>query len=132
MDKQLFSKLVLEAVNALPDEFADRLENVDVIVEDQPDEKQLKKVPERSLLLGLYEGIPQTKRGSSYGMVLPDKITIFQKPIEQKCRTDEDIVRQVGETVRHEIAHHFGISDDQLRLFERERRNKLAKENSIT
>ena len=132
MDKPLFSKLVLEAVNALPDEFADRLENVDVIVEDQPDEKQLKKVPERSLLLGLYEGIPQTKRGSSYGMVLPDKITIFQKPIEQKCRTDEDIVRQVGETVRHEIAHHFGISDDQLRLFERERRNKLAKENSIT
>ena len=105
---------------------------MDVIVEDQPDEKQLKKVPERSLLLGLYEGIPQTKRGSSYGMVLPDKITIFQKPIEQKCRTDEDIVRQVGETVRHEIAHHFGISDDQLRLFERERRNKLAKENSIT
>jgi len=69
-------------------------------------------------LLGLYEGIPQTKRGSGYNLVLPDKITIFQKPIERVCRNDEEIEAEVQKVVRHEIAHHFGIGDDVLRMIE--------------
>jgi predicted Zn-dependent protease with MMP-like domain len=67
------------------------------------------------ILLGLYEGIPQTRRISNYGMVLPDKITIFQKNIEAKCRNEEEILAEIEHVVKHEIAHHFGISDDRLR-----------------
>jgi predicted Zn-dependent protease with MMP-like domain len=63
----------------------------------------------------LYQGIPLTKRSSHYGLVLPDKITIYRRPIEQVCRSSEQIIRQVQRTVKHEIAHHFGISDDRLR-----------------
>ena len=69
-------------------------------------------------LLGLYEGIPQTERGSGYNLVLPDKITIFHKPIERVCRNDTEIEAEVQKAVRHEIAHHFGISDDAPRMVE--------------
>ncbi len=67
------------------------------------------------LLLGLYQGIPLTKRTTNYGLVLPDKVTIFQGPIERLCRTPEQVVKRVQRTVKHELAHHFGISDDRLR-----------------
>jgi predicted Zn-dependent protease with MMP-like domain len=70
-------------------------------------------------LLGLYEGVPLTQRSSYYGMVTPDKITIFQKPIEEKCRTEEKITREIQRVVRHEIAHHFGISDARLDQIEK-------------
>ena len=65
-------------------------------------------------LLGLYEGVPRTKRGSHYGLVTPDKITIFQKPIEARCRHDAEITAEIQSVVKHEIAHHFGISDARL------------------
>lgn len=116
MDRARFEELVTQTVKSLPDEFLNRLDNIDVIVEDQATVTQLRKsrLKANQILLGLYEGVPRTKRGSGYGLVLPDKITIFQKPIEALCRTEEEIVAEIGRVVKHEIAHHFGISDARL------------------
>jgi predicted Zn-dependent protease with MMP-like domain len=96
------------------------MDNVDVVVEDYPTAEQLEseETEDETLLLGLYEGIPQTCRGSYYGMVVPDKITIFQKAIESVAVTDNEIERQIQKTVRHEIAHHFGSSEETLREIE--------------
>ena len=120
MDRNLFVQLVAEAVEGLPDDFRDRLENVAVVVEDYPSQEQLRQagLREHQTLLGLYQGVPLTRRGSYYGMVPPDKITIFQKPIEAKCRDDSHIVLEIRRVVRHEIAHHFGIGDGRLRELE--------------
>ena len=123
MQRQRFEALVIKAIDQLPSEFQDKLENVDVIVEDWPTQRQLSQLglKHRSQLLGLYEGIPQTERGRDYNLVLPDKITIFYKPIEAKCRSDREIETEIGEVVRHEIAHHFGIGDETLRRIENQK-----------
>ncbi len=117
MDRARFERLVAEAVDKLPDEFHEKLENIDVVVERQPTFRQLAEAGLKSdeTLLGLYEGIPQTERGRHYGLVVPDKITIFQRPIEAQCSNDVEIRSQIRETVLHEIAHHFGIDDNRLR-----------------
>lgn len=117
MDRARFERLVAEAVDKLPDEFHEKLANIDVVVERQPTFRQLAEAGLRSgeTILGLYEGIPQTERGRHYGLVVPDKITIFQRPIEAQCRNDVEIRSQIRGTVLHEIAHHFGIDDDRLR-----------------
>lgn len=115
-----FHNLVIKAINELPPEFHDRLENVDVVVEDWPSPAQLSRnnVKNRFSLLGLYEGVPHLKRGPGYGMVLPDKITIFRKPIEARCHSWQEVEEEVGRVVRHEIAHHFGIDEYRLRTLE--------------
>ncbi len=120
MDREKFETLVVEAIDNLPLEFRNKLENVDVIVEDWPTSGQLKKVKlgHRSQLLGLYEGVPQTKRGRGYGLVPPDKISIFRKPIEGQCHSNEEIGVKITEVVCHEIAHHFGIDERTLRSIE--------------
>ncbi len=112
-----FEQLVVEALEALPEFFQQKLQNIDVIVSDWPTpaEQQAVHLQPGHLLFGLYQGIPLTQRTSNYGLVLPDKITIYHLPIEQVCRTRERIMAQVQRTVRHELAHHFGISDDRLR-----------------
>ena len=117
MDREKFEELVQKAVESLPSEFIDRLNNVDVVVADQPTASQLRKsrLKANQILLGLYEGVPQTRRGTGYGMVLPDKITIFQNTIEAKCHNNEEILAEIEHVVKHEIAHHFGISDARLR-----------------
>ena len=117
MDRGKFEELVDKAMKSLPQEFLDHLDNVDVLVADQPTPGQLRKsnLKANQTLLGLYEGIPQTRRTSNYGMVLPDKITIFQTTIEAKCRDEEAIIAEIEHVVKHEIAHHFGISDARLR-----------------
>ncbi len=124
MEKDQFEAYVLDAVEALPQEFKDKLENVDVVVQDWPDREQMGKLGLRNRyqLLGLYEGVPQTARSRGYSMVMPDKISIFQKPIEATCHTAAEVVEQIGAVVRHEIAHHFGISDATLYRIEREKR----------
>jgi len=116
----MFEQLVAKAVEDLPQEFLTRLHNIDVVVEDYPSLGKMSKVGLRrgQTLLGLYEGVPQTKRSSHYGLVPPDKITIFQKPIEAKCRHNAGITAEIQRVVRHEIAHHFGISDARLRQIE--------------
>jgi predicted Zn-dependent protease with MMP-like domain len=117
MDVEKFEDLVDKVVKSLPQEFLDLMDNVEVLVSGQPTSAQLRKngLKANQTLLGLYEGVPQTRRTTSYGMVLPDKITIFQKTIEAKCRNDEEILAEIEHVVKHEIAHHFGISDARLR-----------------
>lgn len=124
MERDEFERLVAEAVKALPDEFLARLENIDITVEDAPTKEQLREnhLPRNYTLLGLYEGVPLTERGAHYGLVLPDKITIFQKPIEASCHNASEIIAEVESTVRHEIAHHFGMSDAWLSQLEKRRR----------
>jgi predicted Zn-dependent protease with MMP-like domain len=123
MQRERFEALVARAIDNLPPEFQHKLENVDVVVEDWPSPVQLRrgKHIHPSQLLGLYQGVPQTRRGRGYGLVLPDKISIFQKPIEAQCRFDDEIEAKIDEVVRHEIAHHFGLDDTTLRKIEREK-----------
>ncbi len=117
MTREEFKQLVNEGVKAIPQKFLDKLSNVAMVVEDEPTQEQLKKNHVRRgwTLFGLYEGVPQTVRGSSYGWVLPDKITIFQKPIEESTHTPEEIKEIVKDTVWHEIAHHFGMNEVEVR-----------------
>lgn len=125
MQREEFEALVAKVVDNLPLEFQRKLENVDIVVEDWPSPRQLRQVKlvNRRQLLGLYEGVPQTRRGRSYGMVLPDKISIFQQPIETQCHSEKEIEVKIGEVVRHELAHHFGLDDKTLRQIERRRRS---------
>ncbi len=101
-----FEELVAEALDGLPGDLGRAMDNVSVFVEDRS---------RRGNLLGLYEGIPLTKRYSGYsGMVMPDRITIFRQTICEACDTEGEVVQQVRRTVVHEVAHHFGITDARL------------------
>jgi len=102
-----FEELVVDAVDGLPEWVHERLDNVEILIEDGPP-------PDQPNLLGLYEGIPLTERGYGYSGVLPDRITIFRASIESHARSDDDLRRLVAETVVHEVAHFFGISDRRL------------------
>ncbi len=121
MDRERFKGLVARAIAALPDEFISKLENIDVVVEDYPSQGQRARMGLKrgQTLLGLYEGVPLTRRSTHYGLVPPDKITIFRKPIEAKCRYNVTITAEIQRVVKHEIAHHFGIGDTRLEQLER-------------
>lgn len=116
METERFERLVVRAIESLPDEFRERLDNIDVTVVDEPSRQQLSRTDRKrgETLLGLYEGVPLPNRTHGYGFVVPDMITIFQGPIEAMCQSDSDIVTAIQKVVLHEIAHHFGISDDRL------------------
>ena len=124
MQRQRFEELVIAAIERLPPEFQSKLENVDILVEDWPSKAQIKtlRLGHKGQLLGLYEGIPQTRRGNAYNLVLPDKITIFQKPIEAICHSESEIQAEIGSVVRHEIAHHFGTDEQTIRKIESKKR----------
>jgi predicted Zn-dependent protease with MMP-like domain len=107
-----FEELVAEALDGLPRWVQEKLDNVEVLIEGRPPRGH-------PGLLGLYEGIPLTKRGSGYFGVLPDRITLFRSSISRQAIDEEDLKRLVGHTVVHEIAHFFGISDDRLRELDR-------------
>ncbi|MDA1189182.1 MAG: metallopeptidase family protein [Chloroflexi bacterium] len=115
MERREFETLVGKALDGIPDELYNFLDNVDVVVEDWPTPTQLvvSDIEDGEYLLGLYEGIPLTAR-HEYGNVLPDKITIFQRSIEEVCDSKDEIIEQVRDTVVHEVAHHFGIDDERL------------------
>ena len=121
MDRSEFVALVERAVDTLPEEFQHKLDNVAIVVEDWPTEEQLRRLRIRGTLFGLYEGVPQTKRGAHYS-ALPDKITIFQKPIERFALDENDMIRQIQQTVEHEIGHHFGLSEFEARRREHRKR----------
>jgi len=116
METEKFEELVAAAIESLPEEFRERLENIDIVVADKPTRDQLRKsdVAKGDTLLGLYEGVPLTVRSAGYTFAMPDKITIFQKPIEAACHNDSEIMVEIQRVVRHEVAHHFGIDDDRL------------------
>jgi predicted Zn-dependent protease with MMP-like domain len=126
MQREKFETLVARAIDNLPPELYRKLENVDVVVENWPTRMQLRQAKHShpTQLLGLYQGVPQTRRGRTYGLVLPDKITIFQKPIEAQCRFGDEIEAKVEEVVHHEIAHHFGLDEKALRKIEGERHRR--------
>ncbi len=117
MDSHVFKRLVAKALDELPETFQERLNNVEVVVEAWPDRETLRRSGMRhpTQLLGFYHGVPQTKRTHHYGLVLPDKISIYQRPIEMRCRTVEQVRALIRRVLRHEIAHHFGLSDQRLR-----------------
>ena len=113
VDRRTFEYLVAKALDAIPEELGRYMENVAVLVEDWPTRRQL--AGRRGTLLGLYEGIDLTRRSPlSYGGVMPDKITIFRGPISSIANDEAELERMVTETVIHEVAHHFGISDARL------------------
>ena len=122
VSRRHFERLVRRAVHGLPPAFLDRLENLDITVERRPSTRHLRggRVPPGHTLLGLYQGVPHTLRGEGYTYALPDRIIIFQEPIETRCGSDDDLVAEVRRTVLHEIAHHFGIDDARLAELERE------------
>ena len=126
MNRERFEWLVAKALEALPEEFIARLENIDVVVDDWPTHHQLAEtgLKRGQTLLGLYEGVPLTKRGRHYGLVTPDKITIFQKPIESGCRDNTEIAAEIQRVVQHEIAHHFGIGDARLNQIRKAKINR--------
>lgn len=128
MKRRAFEALVIEAIKNLPLEFKSKLDNLAVVITDWPSQDQLKRMRLKSKmhLLGLYEGVPRTQRGSAYNLVLPDRITLFQKPIEAKCHNDEEIKAEIVRVVQHEIAHHFGLSNSALHQIER-RTNQFIK-----
>ena len=107
MSRQRFEELVGRALDTIPSDLSRLIDNVAVFVEDESPAGQ-------PSLLGLYEGIPLTDRDRSYAGALPDRITIFRRPILRVCATEEAVVRQVRITVVHEVAHHFGIDDERL------------------
>jgi len=125
MTQEEFEEIVKEGIEAIPKRFLEKLNNVDICIEEEPTSYQLKKMRTRkgSLILGLYQGIPQIKR-QGYGQVLPDKITIFKKSIERIAKSKEEIKKIVKNTIWHEIAHHFGMDERRVREAEKERRKR--------
>ena len=116
MNRREFEDLVRQAIETLPEEFLARLENIDIVVADRPTREQIgvSGVAAGETLLGLYEGVPLVDR-ENYGLVVPDKITIFQMPIVEMCSTREELIDEVRVTVVHEVAHFFGLDDRALR-----------------
>lgn len=119
-DKE-FDRLISSAMDELPQQYIKGLDNVAIVYADWPDEHQSKKagLHEGNLLLGLYEGIPLTKRGAGYTFVLPDKITLFKLPILMIVRTEQELFEQIKRTLWHEIAHYYGLDHDRIHELER-------------
>ena len=121
MQQGEFEKLVEEAVADLPEEIRQKMKNVAITVDQNPTREQLGKIGVRQgdFLLGFYEGTPETAWGKGFGGNLPDKITIFQESIDRFAKTPEDIKKMVKNVVWHEIAHHFGFKEKEVRKLEK-------------
>ena len=116
-----FDALITKAMDELPQEYIKGLDNVAILFADEPDEYQREKshLHEHSILLGLYEGIPLTKRGTNYTLVLPDKITLFKLPILSVVSTPEQLFEQIKRTLWHEIAHFYGLEHSDIDRIQR-------------
>jgi len=119
MEREEFEKVVEEVFESLPEKFHATIENVHIIVEEVPDTRMNARRGIRSggILLGLYEGIPVTRRGTEYGMypVVPDRITLFRRNIEAVVRNDEEVRAKIREVLIHEIGHYYGMSETEIR-----------------
>lgn len=111
-----FNRLISKAMDELPQEYIRGLDNVAIVYADEPDEHQRKSshLDERHLLLGLYEGIPLTKRGAGYTLVLPDKITLFKKSLLAVSQNPEQLFQEIKRTLWHEMAHFYGLSHEDM------------------
>jgi predicted Zn-dependent protease with MMP-like domain len=117
MTRQRFRQLVEEAIDSIPRRFAREIRNVAIVVEDRPSQEVLEELGLQpgDGLLGLYQGIPLPERQWAHGNTLPDRITLYQKEIEEECGGDEDeIVVAIGETLIHELGHYFGLSEEEI------------------
>jgi len=116
-----FDRLISRAMDELPQEYIKGLHNVAILYADDPDEYQIQKsgLREGNILLGLYEGIPLTKRGGNYTFVLPDKITLFKNSILMIVRNPQELFEQIKRTLWHEIAHYYGLDHDRIHALER-------------
>lgn len=129
ISKEEFESFVKEGVDAIPEKFRSLIKNVGFFVDNEPTVTQRRQNHLRpgETLLGLYEGIPRTVRGAEYGgLVMPDRITIFKKPVEAEADTGEKVRQLVIDTVWHEVAHHFGLGEREV-----ERREKAKKESNL-
>ncbi len=115
MDKEEFEKLVIKALEEVPEEFKNRLENIDIVIDEHTIQKNLdgRNNPDNRIILALYQGVPITKRGGSKP-VFPDKITIFKKAIESISHNRDDIEKNLKRVVLHEIGHYFGLDEKKL------------------
>ncbi len=116
MNRSRFEQLVDEALGSMPREFQEMMDNVAIFIEDEPSRETLRHagVSRGHTLLGLYQGVPQTERTRSYDLVTPDRITLFQRPIEASGRTDAEVSEQIRRTVLHEVGHYFGMDEERL------------------
>lgn len=124
MKDEQFERLVKEGLQAIPQKALALLDNVDVVIEEDlsQEKREELELEENETLLGLYEGVPRTKRGPNYSAVLPDKISIFKKPILEEAQDSEKIKELVRDTVWHEIAHHFGMDEAEVTKAKRKRK----------
>lgn len=112
--------LVAQALDELPEEFAELLENVAVVVEEEPSDEDLESVgmdpedPEDGELFGLYQGMPLTERDTFYGGMLPDRVAIYAGPIRRCCESRREAIDEIKKTVIHELGHHFGMEEEQM------------------
>jgi len=120
MTRTRFEQLVAEAIRSIPSRFRDELKNIAVIVEDEPPDALLDEmeIDPPDTLFGLYQGTPLTERAWDYGNALPDRIVLYQGPIEDASDTEDDAVANVGETLIHEVGHYFGLSEEELEEIE--------------
>lgn len=120
MRRKRFEQLVEEALQTIPRRFRTAIDNVAVIVEDEPPDELLEEmgIEPPDTLFGLYQGTPLTERTSQYGNTTPDRVLIFQGPIEDSCEDEDEIVVAIGETVIHEFGHYFGLSEDEIEEIE--------------
>jgi predicted Zn-dependent protease with MMP-like domain len=120
MTRDAFTRLVEEALTEIPPRFRREMKNVAVVVEDEPSQDILDdlEVEEGDTLFGLYQGTPLPERQWAHGNQLPDRISIYQKPIEEACEDTEDIIVCIAETVIHEFGHYFGLSEEEIEEIE--------------
>jgi predicted Zn-dependent protease with MMP-like domain len=120
MKRARFERLVAEAVELIPPEFQREIQNLALVVEDEPSAELLAEmeIEPPDSLYGLYQGTPLPERSWAHGNVLPDQITIFQRPIEEDCDDDDDIRVMIGETLIHEVGHYFGLSEEEIEEIE--------------
>jgi predicted Zn-dependent protease with MMP-like domain len=118
--REKFERLVVEAVALIPKRFRREMKNLALVVEDEPDAALLDEmeIEPPDSLYGLYQGTPLPERTWGYGNTLPDRITLFQKPIEEGCDDEDDVRAVIGETLIHEVGHYFGLSEEEIEAIE--------------
>jgi predicted Zn-dependent protease with MMP-like domain len=120
MTRREFERLVAEAVTLIPARFRREMKNLSIVVEDEPRAELLAdmEVEPPDSLYGLYQGTPLTERGWGYGNTLPDRITLYQRPIEEDCDDEDEMRAVIGETLIHEVGHYFGLSEEEIEAIE--------------